>query len=833
MRILEVELVGYLSFVLGNINYFKYTPDQFYNVILGTNGSGKSSLLRALCPVPMSDKRFNKKGYRSLKFEHRGHLYIVTENFKEGKTYSFIKDGVELNHGRLVSAQLALCVSELNLTEDVFSVLAANDGNARFTQMNPQERRSWFMRLSPVNFDYALKTYNDLQNRSKEAIGAYKYNNTKLVEATKQMLDPAELEELKMLSTQLCEEINILFKNITPLDFEYDLQELSNSIQRQLTELEATSKGLLGVKFDTLERLSLAALENDLRETQTQLAIENSEYRSISDRLVEYDALVRKQLEAGITDVVNVDEQLASKAGELAELVNVPVKFVLTGDFRDINLETYSATDTFGLHHVLLDIPENPGNVYSVSGHNNRKEKLLELSNKLGGEENRLSVASHRLDDLTSLEENVCPKCSFTWRKGDTQARIQEYTEKKAFHQKNIDNLKTEIAELEDLITRESKWVAAIGELRNVARATPRLKPLWDAIGELEVGQVGGSAAINLLGEWQHSVDIYSKCCLIQESIEDLKRILDIQRTVSGEGVISIKEETHRLESLLETKTRNIALLKDSELVLSNQIKAAKKIGELGLRIDESAKKLEKDLGWYITTLHNTEINKVIKADQLRLANITSKLNDAISVSSVIESLKQSTTELKGDIACYKALIDAMSPHGGLIAKNTIQLMHAIQEQMNDVIGSIWTYDLKVGLPRLPEKGKNMDYKFPLTYRDPRLPGQGGEVPDVSLGSSAQKDIVDFAFKLVVMCYLDMLDWPMFLDELGASFDEEHRYRILTYIKQLVLSQQCSQVFYISHYASSHAAMSTADITVLDSSNVTVPRVINQNVIIK
>jgi hypothetical protein len=79
----------------------------------------------------------------------------------------------------------------------------------------------------------------------------------------------------------------------------------------------------LGVKFDTLERLSLAALENDLRETQTQLAIENSEYRSISDRLVEYDALVRKQLEAGITDVVNVDEQLASKAGELAELVNV------------------------------------------------------------------------------------------------------------------------------------------------------------------------------------------------------------------------------------------------------------------------------------------------------------------------------------------------------------------------------------------------------------------------------------------------------------------------------------------------------------------------------
>lgn len=833
MRVIEMELVGYLSFVLGNINYFKYTPDQFYNVILGTNGSGKSSLLRALCPVPMSDKRFNKKGYRCLKFDHRGHLYVITENFKDGKTYSFIKDGVELNHGRLISAQFALCISELGLTEDVFNILSANDGAARFTQMNPQERRSWFMRLSPVNFDYALKVYSDLQNRSKEAIGAYKYNNTKLVEATKQMLDPAELEELKSLSTQLCEEINILFKNVTPLDFEYDLQELSNSIQRQLTELESTSKGLLAVKFDSLSRLSLAALEDDLRETQTQLAIENNEYRSISDKLVEYDALIRKQLEAGITDVVNIDDQLACKRGELAELVNLPVRFALTGDFREINLATYSATDTFGLHHILLDIPENPENVFSVMGHNNRKEKLLELSNKLSTEENRLNIVSHRLDDLTGLEENVCPKCSFTWRKGDTQAKIHEYTEKKAIHQNNIASLKTEIAELEDLITREGKWVAAIGELRNVARATPRLKQFWDALGELEVGRVGGSVAISLLGEWQRSVDVYSKCCLIQESIEDLNRILDIQKSVSGEGVISIRDETHRLESMLETKTKNIALLKESEQTLNGQIKAAKKIGELGLGIDQAAKKLEKDLEWYVTTLRNTEINKVIKADQLRLASITSKLNAAISVSSVIESLKQSTIELKGDINCYKALIDAMSPHGGLIAKNTIQLMHAIQEQMNDIIGSIWTYDLKVGLPRLPEKGKNMDYKFPLTYRDPRLPGQGGEVPDVSMGSSAQKDVVDFAFKLVVMCYLDMLDWPLYLDELGASFDEEHRYRILTYVKQLLISQQCSQVFYISHYASSHAAMSTADITVLDSSNVTVPRVINQNVIIK
>lgn len=833
MRILEVELVGYLSFVLGNINYFKYTPDQYYNVILGTNGSGKSSLLRALCPIPMSEKRFNKKGSRRLKCEHRGHLYELSENFKDSRVYSFIKDGEELNPGRLISGQLALCVAEFGLTEDVFNVLSANDGPARFTQMSPQDRRSWFMRLSPVDFSFAMTKYNELQTRSKEAVGAYKYNNTKLVEATKQMLDPKELEELRELSKQLCEEINILFKNITPLDYEYDLKQLALSIQSQLTEMELTSKGLLNVKFDTLSRLSLAALENDLRETQTQLAIENSEYRAVSDKLVEYDALIRKQLEAGITDIGNVDEQLASKRGELSELLNIPVRFTLEGDFRNLNIETMRAMDTFGLHHLLLNIPENRDNLYSFDGHDKRLEARRELVIILGNEESLFKIASHRLEDLCGLEETVCPKCSFTWRKGDTQNKIEQYTAKKEHHQQHITLLQKELAELEDMIEREGKWVAAVSELRTTARATTGLRQFWDALSEVEIGRVGGQVAISLLGEWQHSIDVYSKCCLIQESMEDLIRILDIQKSMSNDGRISIKDETHRLEETLETKTRNIAALKESEAVLIAQIKSAKKIGEMGLQIDQAARKLETDLNWYVVTLRNTEIDKVIKADQLRLASITSKLNEAISVSSVIDSLKASTTELTGDIACYKALVEAMSPHGGLIAKNTIQLMHAVQEQMNDIIDSIWTYDLKVGLPKLPEKGKNMDYKFPLTYRDPRLPGQGGEVPDVSMGSSAQKDVVDFAFKLVVMCYLDMLDWPMFLDELGASFDEEHRYRILTYVKQLVMSQQCSQVFYISHYASSHAAMSTADVTVLDSSNITVPRVINQNVIIK
>jgi ABC-type multidrug transport system ATPase subunit len=118
-----------------------------------------------------------------------------------------------------------------------------------------------------------------------------------------------------------------------------------------------------------------------------------------------------------------------------------------------------------------------------------------------------------------------------------------------------------------------------------------------------------------------------------------------------------------------------------------------------------------------------------------------------------------------------------------------------------------------------------LDYKFPVFFADSvNVP------PDISKTSKGQKQVIDFAFYLTVMLYLNLNDYPLFLDEPGEGFDEQHRVKLIDFVKQLMESGRHSQLFLISHYASGHGAFTNAEILVLDSSNISVPGIYNQHV---
>jgi ABC-type hemin transport system ATPase subunit len=122
-----------------------------------------------------------------------------------------------------------------------------------------------------------------------------------------------------------------------------------------------------------------------------------------------------------------------------------------------------------------------------------------------------------------------------------------------------------------------------------------------------------------------------------------------------------------------------------------------------------------------------------------------------------------------------------------------------------------------------------LDYEFPLSVNLHAL-----TVPDVSKGSSSQVDIVNFAFKIVVMMFLDMQDYPLYLDELAPSLDEQHRLNIIMFVKDFLEMRSASQLFMISHYAAMHGAFAQTDICVMDSTNViSLPAHFNQTVVIE
>jgi DNA repair exonuclease SbcCD ATPase subunit len=105
---------------------------------------------------------------------------------------------------------------------------------------------------------------------------------------------------------------------------------------------------------------------------------------------------------------------------------------------------------------------------------------------------------------------------------------------------------------------------------------------------------------------------------------------------------------------------------------------------------------------------------------------------------------------------------------------------------------------------------------------------------DITQGSEGQKDVFDLAFNLVLMAMKGLKGYPLFLDEIGATFDDSHRDNLVNYIKGLLDTNEINQIFMISHYNELTGAMSNSQSIVLHEDNLmVVPSNANEHVTIK
>jgi hypothetical protein len=94
------------------------------------------------------------------------------------------------------------------------------------------------------------------------------------------------------------------------------------------------------------------------------------------------------------------------------------------------------------------------------------------------------------------------------------------------------------------------------------------------------------------------------------------------------------------------------------------------------------------------------------------------------------------------------------------------------------------------------------------------------------------KEVIDLAFKVVSMAFLNIQDYPIFLDEFGRSFDKSHRDKAYLLIQDIINNTNFSQIFIINHYEHSYGCIKNSDILVLCPNNITIPNdsVFNQHV---
>jgi hypothetical protein len=165
----------------------------------------------------------------------------------------------------------------------------------------------------------------------------------------------------------------------------------------------------------------------------------------------------------------------------------------------------------------------------------------------------------------------------------------------------------------------------------------------------------------------------------------------------------------------------------------------------------------------------------------------------------------------------------ALSPKDGIPHKYTVSFVNSLIERMNLYIDLVFSYPFEV----IP-----VDLHDPLDYK---FKAQSGDiiVPDISLCSDAQKEMIDLAFMLSVIYHLNLSKYPISLDEIGKGFDHYHKQNLLTLFTEIVDQNLVSQMFIVNHHSAIWSGLSNSDILVLSDKNILTPTHYNDHVVLK
>lgn len=821
MRIISLKLKGYKRLVLRGITYFEYTPNQLMQLILGTNGSGKSSVLRELSPLPANHQDYFKDGFKEIVIEHRGKIFKLLSVFSPKTEHSFILDNNNLNQGGTLTVQRDLVKDYFNLDAELFSVLI---DDVVFTNMPALKRRDWIIRLSGNDMSFALKTFQKIKGKLRDAQGVVKHLSKRLGDEVHNLPTQELIDEMRDTCDRLKRELNSLMQDKDPTV--KNSKELESKIRAFATATETIARGMLKTSNNTnVYYPDMYSLECDIDKTRDDIASLNARLDAYHNEYSNYADII-KVMET--VDNCGVDE-LQRKVDEVRylmdnKLATLPESFIYLGSEKNYSDFTNALSQ---LVAILEEMPDKQYLRFTSESQRSNNERLTLLLSERQQLSGNLSELNHSRNHLKNSDLVQCPKCSLQFLAKVKGLDLETIENNIMLLDTAYNNKEKEIKEIQIFLDEFREYSAFLMRMKNLFGKYHNFSKEWENFKDLWKTNPTPVVALTTLSLWNKYADDAKAIFGYREYLKQQELSLSVLKSNSGQSSASIKNRISEIENHI---VQTGHLLTESKQSL-NVLNALKKyhstlISEFS-RLKEQTLLYRSSVDEYIKALYNDELDKEISERQSLLASTETLFIKASRAVSVIEDIKRNKEEVDLDLKALEIIVDELSPTEGLIAEQINAFMSSFVGAINRIIDKVWTYDLKV-IPCSLADG-DLDYQFPMSVNMHELP-----VPDVSKGSSSQVDIVNFAFKIVASLFLDMKDYPLYLDELAPSLDEQHRLNIIMFVKEFLELRNASQLFMISHYAAMHGAFSQTDICVMDSANViTLPEHFNKHVIIK
>ncbi len=397
MIITRIYARDFIPVSYSGVYELEYTPEQLIQIIIGTNGSGKSSLLRLCSPLPVDKDEFGSSGLRVWEASDSGNTFVITGDYSsKSPHHSFVMNGDELNPGGTSTVQTELVQTYLRYNKFLHSVLS---GKLSFCSASPNVRKDMIMKVAGIDFTYALDMYERCWSHQRDLQGSVRIYNKKLADITTQlsMLTNAEndLARYNAVHKTLGEllriaNINVDGKNHQPEELfvgEQALVDRAMVLDRQIKRLKGLVTDVYTSEADLIGKSAVAKAAIERVESEIKLAKEKlSGLEEIAHRL-----------EAVPPDVTHeaVKAEMETIKAKLAAMDEHPY-----GEIVDANAFMNACNRVYQAMSNVADIIGSGMLTWS-------NEDMITMTNKVNAMKESAFTLKRQIDQVTERKEHV------------------------------------------------------------------------------------------------------------------------------------------------------------------------------------------------------------------------------------------------------------------------------------------------------------------------------------------------------------------------------------------------------------------------------------------
>ena len=838
MKILKLRLKNVVQIVRG-LGLYEFELDfsktnNIFNILGGTNGSGKTSILNALSPFADEVILADLKGEKELIISHKGNTYKIRHYYEPNKNgkhsvHSYISkkdkytnETVELNPNGNVGDFKNTVEQELGINPYIMKLIKLGNDMTGVIKMTPVERKKYMSvftadvdlylaRYKKVNADctFLNKTLNGYKDKLKMlgdeesltiTLNQLEKDINEYVKTTNSLhnkfyMNEEKIKENKKLFNE--DEYNRLRKeieNATNINIDEYREKYSDIIDKSMAEIISRKKELDILNNGMRNNMgSLNNTKNILQEDVDDLNKQLEDLTIDRDRcdcnydLQEIDKLISEK--KSIIDNISIRIKPEYSKYNIDTILNIDKMFNNIGDELDAIYPQLSISEITNedLDQSLI------------------QKKLLKLKSEqtdlnLMKNKAEYEIKNFNQDVRDILKNENCKNCPL----------VKKHIE---FSECNtVEQFEILLNGINMRLDRTNKMIEETYELSKIARIYTRIQDFISNIDKelLKLLSINSDTIKNKIkSSYSMLIDKY----IVQSAIDNINLINDFNSEKEyldtlysqRDKAITLDIISTKIENVMDRlvdKNKNLISIGQSILKLkkdiennTEEIKALEQISVYKSAKDkyESNKEELNRLDNYKNIINECEYNndKITK----EINNLNSeriiyekKRDKIIYIINQIHEIRDSIEKYQDLYMEMKMVRDALSIKEGIPLRYVQRFLADTREIANEFIERTFNDNIRLGEFIINDK----EFKMPLE-------GHGQDNEDISTASSGERAIISLALSLALMKQSKTKFKILYLDELDGPLDAEKRRLFLHLLDEQVKEMKIKQVFVITH----------------------------------